>query len=402
MDRPAVLVLAATRYQMPFILRAREMGWRVVTLDNRPENPGHAAADSCHSFSTTDVEAVLEVARSEKVEGILAACTDVAVVTAARVAQRLGLPGQPVDGVEILGSKRAFREFQSAAGLPHPRWQAVVSDGCEACIAGARLFKPDIGSGSRGVVRVESDEDSRGLVELASRASANGAVVVEEVLEGIQVTCEGIWDGSGIVQALVTERLQAGVRHPATRGHRVPSGLDTEAEGRVASSAGQILGLLKLKPCLFDMDAVVLQDGMCVVLELAPRAGGNCLARLMESVLGYDWTGAALHLALGQPPPAPAPRKAQAGLVEILGAARPSVLAYDPGAGEKLKSQAGWLSALELDVPPGSRVSARVDGRTRCGEVVLSAETREQAEERLAWVLREIRLEFHGLSGDEP
>lgn len=394
MDRPSILILAATRYQVPFILRAKEMGWRVVTLDNHPPNPGHRLADCCHFVSTTDEPAVLDVARREKVDGILAACTDVAALTAARTARRLGLPGQNPEVVEVLGSKAQFRMFQRHAGLPHPAWQTVPPGGADPGLGGRRLYKPDRGSGSRGITRVEAEETGAGLLERAAEASVNGFAVVETSVDGFHVTCEGLWDGSKAMLALVTERLPSGGRHPATRGHRFPSGLDGVTERALVADAECLLSRLDAGPCLFDLDAVVGENGQCTILEMAPRAGGNCLSLLMQSVLGYDWTGAALHLALGQDVPVPGPRVAEAGLIEILGAAQDSLLCYDPELAVRLKGESPWLSSLEFDVPPGGVVAGRIDGRTRCGEVVLVAATRAEAENRLDLVLRHTKMGF--------
>ena len=97
------------------------MGHRVITLDNRPENPGHREADKSYNIDTTDLDAVLEVARREHIGGVIAACTDVAVPTAAFVARELHLVGPPLDSARIVCSKIRFREFLGKHDFPVPR-----------------------------------------------------------------------------------------------------------------------------------------------------------------------------------------------------------------------------------------------------------------------------------------
>ena len=109
-----VLVLAASVYQLDAIRTARRLGYRTVTVDNRPENPGHAMADASYTVDTTDRDGVLEVARRESIAGIVSPCTDVAVPTAAYVAEQLGLPGPPFKSTLITCSKSAFRGFLKA------------------------------------------------------------------------------------------------------------------------------------------------------------------------------------------------------------------------------------------------------------------------------------------------
>ena len=49
-----ILVLAASRYQLPTITSAKRLGYRVITTDNLPENPGHALADVNYLVDTLD------------------------------------------------------------------------------------------------------------------------------------------------------------------------------------------------------------------------------------------------------------------------------------------------------------------------------------------------------------
>ena len=95
-NKPALLVLAASHYQCDAIRTAQRLGYRVITTDNRPDNPGHRIADRCFDVDTTDRAGVLAIARAEKIAGVLAPCTDVAMPTAACVAEALGLRGPSV------------------------------------------------------------------------------------------------------------------------------------------------------------------------------------------------------------------------------------------------------------------------------------------------------------------
>src|SRR5690349_10666200 len=115
-----LLVLAASFYQVAAIETAKRMGYRVVTTDNVPSNPGHALADKSYTVDTTDVDAVLEVAVRERISGIIAPGTDVAVMTASKVAERLQLVGPSYEAARILTNKFAFRQFLTRSELSCP------------------------------------------------------------------------------------------------------------------------------------------------------------------------------------------------------------------------------------------------------------------------------------------
>src|SRR3954466_5787906 len=105
MPERTLLVLGASLYQLPVIVRAKEMGLRVVTADYLLQNPGHALAAASHIVDTTNVEGILAIAKQEKIDGVIAACTDVAVPTAAFVAKDLGLRAPGWRAASILCDK---------------------------------------------------------------------------------------------------------------------------------------------------------------------------------------------------------------------------------------------------------------------------------------------------------
>ena len=79
----SILLLGGSRQQIVAIETAKRLGYRTVLCDYLPDNPGQYVADSFHLVSTTDREAVLEVARAEGVSGALAYASEPAAPTAA-------------------------------------------------------------------------------------------------------------------------------------------------------------------------------------------------------------------------------------------------------------------------------------------------------------------------------
>ena len=76
MGRKKILFLGGSKFQVPPLIYAKNKGYEVITCDYSPGNPGHKFADKYYNVSTTDYEAVLEVALKEKVDGIVAYASD--------------------------------------------------------------------------------------------------------------------------------------------------------------------------------------------------------------------------------------------------------------------------------------------------------------------------------------
>ena len=117
-----LLLLGGSAQQVVAIRSAKEMGYYTVLCDYLPDNPGQYVADKYYNASTTDVEAVYEIAKAEQVDGILAYASDPAALPAALVADRLGLPTNPPEAVRILGVKHEFRRFLQEQGFACPRF----------------------------------------------------------------------------------------------------------------------------------------------------------------------------------------------------------------------------------------------------------------------------------------
>jgi phosphoribosylaminoimidazole carboxylase (NCAIR synthetase) len=122
-----VLMLGGSLYQVYAIKEAVRLGYYVITCDYLPGNPGHKFAHEYYNVSTTDKEAVLELARSLKVDGVVAYASDPAAPTAAYVCEKLGLPTSPYASVEILSKKDLFRAYLAEHGFNVPKAQGFRS-----------------------------------------------------------------------------------------------------------------------------------------------------------------------------------------------------------------------------------------------------------------------------------
>ena len=67
-----ILLLGGSAQQIVAIKTAKKLGYYTVLCDFLPDNPGQYEADKFYLVSTTDKEAVLDVAKKESVGGVLA------------------------------------------------------------------------------------------------------------------------------------------------------------------------------------------------------------------------------------------------------------------------------------------------------------------------------------------
>ena len=83
MTRKKILLLGGSAQQIVAIKTAKRLGYYTVLCDFLTDNLGQYEADKFYLVSTTDKNAVLEVAKKERIDGVLAYASDPAAPTAA-------------------------------------------------------------------------------------------------------------------------------------------------------------------------------------------------------------------------------------------------------------------------------------------------------------------------------
>jgi phosphoribosylamine--glycine ligase len=173
--------------------REHALAWKLAsspTLDElhaAPGNPGIAALGTCHPVAVTDGEGLLGLARSLGV-GLVVVGPEAPLVDG--VADELRHAGIPVFGpsraaASIEGSKAFAKGVMTAAGVPTAALLDVPSPPC--------VVKADGLAAGKGVFVCRSAEEL--AVGLEAARALGGPVVVEELLEGPEVSLLALCDG---------------------------------------------------------------------------------------------------------------------------------------------------------------------------------------------------------------
>jgi biotin carboxylase len=386
--RRRLLVLGAGPAQLGLLRAARERGFEIVVCDRDEGAIGLRLADRHASVSTEDERAVEEVARSEDVAAVIAPGNDWPVLVAARIAARLGLPHPVAPAVaEVAVSKVRQREAFAAAGVPQPRWRVVASAADAADVALPCVVKPPDRQGQVGISLVRSAEDLAPALETAMAASRGGAALVEELVDGAELTVNGFSTGGQFSALTVTDRE---VADPPAFGvalaHVWPSEAPVEQAVDAARRAAEAVGVREGP----TYTQIRMAPAGPRVIELAARLGGGHDAELCDAALGIDLNALALAAALGRGARVPAARPANGACIRFL-VAPPGRLAGVDGVRRALELD-GVLDALPYR-PPGWTFGPLRVGADRAGFVLARGASRAEAVERAEAAARAIRFD---------
>lgn len=292
--------------------RAKEMGHYVVVSDIDHDAPGFAFADSCliaDVYGPAETAAAAErfSRKIRKIDGVICVAAD-APITAATVAQKLGLPGISVAAAELACDKLAMKRRFAQCGVPVPWFDEIATPQALQRVAIERgndlVIKPVDSRGSRGVQRVAQVADLQKAFLFARSHSPSERVMVEQYLSGPQVSTESVIVNGRCFTPGFSDRNYEYLERYAPffieNGGDLPSHLSPQIQQKVKDVVGKAAAALGIVNGTVKGD-IVVHDGEPYVIELAARlSGGFFCTREIPLNTGVDFIGAAIRIALGE------------------------------------------------------------------------------------------------------
>jgi phosphoribosylamine---glycine ligase len=177
--------------------REHALAWKLASspgldeLHAAPGNPGIAALGTCHPVRAEDAEGLLSLCREARIDLVVVGPEAPLVIGLADTLRHRGVAvfGPSRSAARIEGSKTFAKEVLEAAGVPTARRLSTPEPPC--------VVKADGLAAGKGVFVCHTREE----VDAALRAAAalGGDVLVEELLEGEEVSLFAITDGTRAV-----------------------------------------------------------------------------------------------------------------------------------------------------------------------------------------------------------
>lgn len=305
-----ILLLGGSAQQVTAIETAKRLGYYTVLCDYLTDNPGQYAADQFYLVSTTDKEAVLNVAREEQVDGVLAYASDPAAPTAAYVAEKMGLPGNPYQAVETLCNKDKFRAFLKENGFSTPQAKGytdaaeALQDIREGFFKYPIIVKPVDSSGSKGATVLRGDEGLDEALEFAFSFSRAHRIIVEEFIEKKHPYLIGgdifVADGKVVLWGLLNCHRDSRVNPLVPVGKSYPLALEDHDIQNAKQTLQAMIEKLGIRLGSVNVELVIDKSDRVWPIDIGPRAGGNMIPDLLGMIFDVDLVEMSVRAAMGQ------------------------------------------------------------------------------------------------------
>ena len=303
-----LLFVGGGRHQRRGILRARELGHRVVAVDRNADAPGMLAADVAEPVDFSDVDAVVEVGRRHGVNGAVTVSADRAVPVVAAVADALGLPGIGPEVARAMTHKVVMRRLFADHGVPQPRFAAVhgLHDSRVAAetVGFPAVLKPANSGGQRGLYRLESADDLDLHLHAALAESPTREAILEEFTEGLELNGIAIVRDGEVTVLTLSDRLRPeGAGFGVGWIHVYPTTLFGDALVEAERVAAHSVRALGLENGIAFPQLLAKPSGEVVAVEVAARIPGGQMADVVREGTGVELLDIAILQAFGEPVP---------------------------------------------------------------------------------------------------
>ena len=301
-----LLILGASILQLPAILKAKELGYRVAVADYNPKAVGIEYADDYYDVSTIDEAGVASLAKQIGAAGVMTLATDMPMRSIAAACEACALPGISHDTAIMATDKGEMIKAFERCGVAHP-WYHVVGNRNELrAIAPMLTFpcimKPTDNAGSRGVVLIHTPEELKSAYRYARGSSRRGAVIIEEYLTGPEFSVEVVVTHGKPHVLQITDKLTTGAPHFVETGHTQPTAQPADVADRIRDLASRAVKAVGILDGPAHVEMILTPKGPKMV-ELGARMGGDCITtHLVPLSTGIDMIKATIDIACGIEP----------------------------------------------------------------------------------------------------
>jgi len=198
-----ILIINAGWEQETLVMTAKEMGHYIIATHTKEDATGFKYADKTYIVDPKELLILLEIAKTEKIEGVISDQCDFSLFATAFISEQLKLPGIKITTAQLVTNKaRSRRRLNSNKQIKQPNYRICenLEETKSACneIKLPVVIKPTDNRGSIGVSKITNDSEIQPGYMIALAQSNTRNVIVEQFIEGKEIAADGyFFKGSG-------------------------------------------------------------------------------------------------------------------------------------------------------------------------------------------------------------
>jgi len=397
MSKDTVLIIGGGNNQLQLIKEARARELRIVVTDMFSDPPAKKLADKFFQIDTTDRTGTLEIARLTNIAAVVTDQSDVAVPTAAYVAERLGLPGIGFETSLKFTNKYVMRtalQLTESDLLPKSTFfkeSSELFDFLKKSLINPTelLVKPINSQGSKGVARLRT-HDNTDLILVAFREARGQGVLLESFITGDEFSVEAFVVDGEVTNLAVTRKFHFPQNDCIDFRNTYLGDVSMNLQQRLYEANSRVIASLGLNTGSTHAEFKVDANNICLMEIAARGGGGNISSKIIPYLTGFSPTAALLDFALGKTPEVKVDDyRRRFAILRFFD--------FHPGTVSHVSTHADHIAGLlhfELNLSAGNQVRPILSSRDRVGYFIVADEERNRTLELEEQVLDSVDIEI--------
>jgi biotin carboxylase len=311
MQNDILIVVGGGILQVPCVKEALLMGLRTLVIDGDSNAPAFEISSFSLIVSTKDTKIIIEKLMKHPLKssfkGVMTAGTD-ASHSVSLIAKALELQGLSEKTTERCTNKLLMRQTLKEAHIPVPDFYLATTsqEAAETFLkikSGKAVMKPLDNMGARGVVKVSSEKEAQKAFDVSCEYSQSGHVLIEEFLEGEELSIDSLIFNDHFVVCGVGDRLIEREPYFIEIGHNLPSSKSPDVIKDACDMLYKGAKALGIDRGTAKGDIKITPSGARIVEIAARLSGGFMSSYTFPYSSGVNLNRAAILLAIGENPP---------------------------------------------------------------------------------------------------
>ncbi len=367
-----ILFIGAGKYQLPGILKAKEMGIYTIAIDGDPNAIGLKKADESAVIDLLNLEKCLEFAKSKQIDGVLTVAADIIVPTVAYISEKLKLPGIKYETALISTNKYKQRERMKNASISCPHFRMIAKEEEIESINSEFSFpiivKPVDSAGSRGVSYVSNSKLLKEAYLKAKGFSRSGNVIVEEFIQGFEISIEAFSYENQISILALSKKERTSPPNMLDISVTFPADISETIQKKAIEIAKRTINAVGIDFAVVHMEAIVTPTEDVVPVEIAARGPGfKVFTDIIPNVTGIDVLRQLINLSLGKPVNFEKTKNLASTIIFL--DSKEGIVKSIKNI-EKIRSKSE-ISEFELYITVGDRTNNLESGSDRVGHIIV-------------------------------
>lgn len=291
-----LLILGGTRISCEIVKRAKEFGLYTIVTDynNVDKSPAKLLADKYFDISVADVDAVVDLIKQEKIDGVMVGYADVLMPYYADICTKADLPCYGTkEQFETLTNKDSFKTLCRKYNVPVVPEYTLELDDFDRSVKSIHfpvLVKPSDNSGARGITICHNPEELKNAYEYAMSFSSNKKVLIEKYINGREVTALWVFQDGELHITCIANRHVKRISEdvvPLPVGYTMPASITDSFLANIAPQAKKMLKSIGVKNGFLFMQCLVEGDD-CYISDIGYRYTGVMEYKVLEDCCGYN------------------------------------------------------------------------------------------------------------------